>query len=69
MVANQTVNGNMVTQINQFLDQKLVPLSRSLPELIPEDYLTDVHVSVKTLFTEKIPNLNWQEDYLISVEN
>ena len=44
-------------QMEQFLDQKLVPLSRKCPELIPEESLTNGHPLVKNLFTGKIPNL------------
>ena len=56
MVGNKTTNGAVVSQVSKVLDQKLAPLSRKFPTLIPEVSLTNVHPSVKNLFTRKIPN-------------
>ena len=72
MVENETTNGAVVSQVSKVLDQKLAPLSRKLPELIPEKSLTNVHPLVKNLFIGNIPNLqlagrlthfnkNWEE--------
>ena len=57
MVENKTTNGAVMSQVSKVLDQKLAPLSRKFPELIPKESLTNVHPLVKKLFTEKIPNL------------
>ena len=57
MVENKTTNGAAMSQVSKVLDQKLVLLPRKFPELIPKDYLTNVHPLVKNLFTGKIPNL------------
>ena len=56
-VENKTKNGAVMSQVNKVLHQKLVPLSRKFPELIPKDSLTNAHPLVKNLFTGKIPNL------------
>ena len=57
MVENKTTNGAVMSQVSKVLDQKLAPLSRKFPELIPKESLTNVHPLVKNLFTGKIPNL------------
>ena len=57
MVGNKTTNGAVLCQVSKVLDQKLAPLSRKFPELIPEVSLTNIHPLVKKLFTGKIPNL------------
>ena len=57
MVGNKTTNGTVVSQVRKVLDQNLASLSRKCPELIPKESLTNVHPSVKNLFTGKIPNL------------
>ena len=51
-MASKTKNGAVESQVN-----KLAPLSRKIPELIPEEFLTNIHPLVKDLFTEKVPNL------------
>ena len=72
MVEIETTNGAVVSQVSKVLDQKLAPLSRKLPELIPEKSLTNVHPLVKNLFIGNIPILqlagrlthfikNWKE--------
>ena len=53
----KTTNGAVVSQVSKVLDQKLAPLSRKFPELIPEESLTKNHPLVKNLFAGKIPNL------------
>ena len=55
---NKTKNRAEVPQLRKVLDKKLADLSRKFPELIPEESLTNVHLLVKNLFTEKIPNCN-----------
>ena len=63
MVGNKTRNGAVVSYLSKVLDQKLAPLSRKFPELIPEESLTNIYPLVKNLLTGKIPNLQyWQED-------
>ena len=57
MVGNKTTNGAVVPQLSKILDQKLVPLSKKFPELIPEESLTNVHPLEKHLLTGKTPNL------------
>ena len=57
MVGNKTTNGTVVSQVRKVLDQNLASLSRKCPELIRKESLTNVHPSVKKLFTGKIPNL------------
>ena len=44
MVGNRTINGAVVSQESEVLDQKLAPFSRKFPELIPEHFLTNVHL-------------------------
>ena len=56
MMGNKTANA-VVSHVSKVLDQKLVPLSRKFPELIPEKSITHVHPFVKNLLTGKIPNL------------
>ena len=51
-MASKTTNGAVESQVN-----KLALLSRKIPELIPEESLTNIHPLVKDLFTEKVPNL------------
>ena len=58
MMINKTKNRAAVPQLRKVLDKKLAALSRKFPELIPEESLTNVHLLVKNLFTEKIPNCN-----------
>ena len=57
MVQNKTTNEAVISQVSKVLDQKLAPLSRKFPELIPKESQTNVHTLVKNLFTGKIPNL------------
>ena len=57
MVANKITHGALVSQVSKVLDQKLAPLSKNFPKLIPEEYETNVTLLVKNLFTGKIPNL------------
>ena len=57
MVEKKTTNGAVISQVSKVLDQKLAPLCRKFPELIPKEFLTNVHPLVKNLFTRKIPNL------------
>ena len=57
MVTNKTTDGALVSQVSKGLDEKLSPLSKKFPKLIPEEYQTNVHHLVKKLFTGKIPNL------------
>ena len=52
MVGNKTANEAVVSQVNKVLDQKLAPLSRKFPDLIP-----NIHPLVKKFFTGKILNL------------
>ena len=54
---NKTKNRAVVPQLRKVLDKKLADLSRKFPELIPEES-PNVHLLVKNLFTEKIPNCN-----------
>ena len=54
---NKTTDGTVVPHPSKAMDQKLGPLSRKFPELIPEESLTNVHPLVKKLFTGKIKNL------------
>ena len=44
IVRNKTINGAVVSQESEVLDQKLAPFSRKFPELIPEHFLTNVHL-------------------------
>ena len=46
-----------MSQVSKVLGQKLAPLSRRFPGLIPKESLTNVHPLVKNLFTGKIPDL------------
>ena len=57
MVENKTANGVVVSHVSKVLGQKLDLLSRKIPELIPEEPLTNIHPLIKNLFTGKIPNL------------
>ena len=57
MVESKTKNGAVMFQVSKVLVQKLAPLSRKFPELIPKESLINVHPLVKNLFTGKIPNL------------
>ena len=57
MMINKTKN-RAGEQLRKVQDKKLADLSRKFPELIPEESLTNAHLSVKNLFTEKIPNCN-----------
>ena len=43
IVGNKTTNGAVVPPVSKFLDQKLAPLFRKFPELIPDESLTNVH--------------------------
>ena len=56
--ANKTKIRVVVPLISKVLNQKLASLSRKFPEFIPGEYLTNVHPSVKYLFTGKISNLH-----------
>ena len=57
MVENKTANGAVMSQVSNVLDQRLAPLSREFPGLIPKEFVTNVHPLVKNLFTIEIPNL------------
>ena len=57
MVENKTTNGAIMSQVSKILDQKLTPLSRKFPELIPKESPTNVDPLVKNLLTGKIPDL------------
>ena len=57
MVENKTTNGAIMSQVSKVLDQKLTPLSRKFPELIPKESPTNVDPLVKNLLTGKIPDL------------
>ena len=47
VVENKTTNGAEMSQVSKVLDQKLAPLPRKFPELIPKESLTNVHPLVR----------------------
>ena len=51
-------HGVVVPMLNKVLNQKLAPLSRKFPEMIPGKSLTNIHPSPKNFFTGKISNLH-----------